>query len=160
MNSSNDLTYIIDRTANIENLLDQIIVNFLCPRKEAFFFFWSVILNSSIMTLGAKVTTVMAIAQECNYKLNQNSLHSVISFRNAFAHNSTNAHPEIMVGVEPEDTEIHYTLRIVKSSGKTEVKKREHALEEFNKAFKNAKESLLPLRDITKAIVGAPLKNI
>ena len=152
MNEGNDLTYVVNKTALIENLLDQIIVNFTSPRKDAFFFFWQVILDSTILSLGAKVKTVMAISQECNHKIDQNSLHRVISYRNAFAHNGTNSNPTLMVGATPEEDELHYTLRIIKNSGITERKKRSEAIEEFNNAFQQAKATLMPLRERTQTI--------
>lgn len=152
MNESNDITYVIDRTAHIENLLDQIITNFTCPRNDAFFFFWQVMLDSSILPLGAKIKAVMAISHECDLKINQNSLHAVISYRNAFAHHSSNAHPMFVVGATPEEDKLHYNLHIIKSSGKTEIKNLSEALEAFNKEFLDAKNSLMPLREHTLSI--------
>jgi len=152
MSELNDVTHVINKTAHIENLLDQIIVNFTCPRNDAFFFFWQVVMDSSIMSLGAKIKTVMAISQECNYKLDQNSLHSVISYRNAFSHNETNSNPTWVVSSTPEENSSHYSLHILKNSGKIQRVKRIEALDQFNTAYAKAKSSLMPLREQTISI--------
>ena len=44
-----DLEVIINRTALIESLLNQAIVEFCNPKLVEFDFFWTVLLNSSIM---------------------------------------------------------------------------------------------------------------
>ena len=68
MSSSDDVIQVINRTALIENLLNQVIEKYSCPRKEVFEFFWDVVLDSSIMSLGAKVKVAMAISQELAVK--------------------------------------------------------------------------------------------
>lgn len=42
---------VIDRTALIENIINQIIEAFCQPRKEPFMFFWNVILDSSNLAI-------------------------------------------------------------------------------------------------------------
>jgi hypothetical protein len=98
MPTDKDLVDVIDRTALIENILNQVIEAFCEPRQEPFMFFWNVILDSSIMPMGSKVKVVMAIAQEMNVKLDQKSVHSVMSLRNAFAHHPSDSHPVLVVG--------------------------------------------------------------
>ncbi|MDH3831669.1 MAG: hypothetical protein OEV12_12080 [Gammaproteobacteria bacterium] len=152
MKLSNDINDVVDSTAHIENLLDQIITNFTCPRNDAYLFFWQIMLDSSILSLGAKIKVVMAISQECDCKIDQNSLHSVISYRNAFAHQRTDSNPTEVNGASLDEREHHYMLHIIKNSGKTEMKKRSEALDEFNKAFIQAKASLRPLLEHTTSI--------
>lgn len=128
----NDVSKVIDRTALIENILNQIILNYSAPRKDAFSFFWDILLDSSIMALGSKVRVAMAISQELKIKLKQDSLHKVLSYRNAFAHHSLNSHPTLAIGKTPEDDRSFYSLQVITNSGNTERKSREDALEEFN----------------------------
>ena len=73
------------------------------------------VLDSSIMPLGAKVKAAMAIAQEIGVKLDQDSLHKVISYRNAFAHHSVDAYSTIYVRKDPMQTEMHYMLHVISS---------------------------------------------
>ena len=114
----NDVSKVIDRTALIENILNQVILNYSAPRKDAFNFFWDVLLDSSIMPLGSKVKVAMAISQELNIKLKQDSLHKVLSYRNAFAHHSLNSHPTLAVGKTPEEDKAYYSFQVIKNSGK------------------------------------------
>lgn len=146
----NDVSQVIDRTYIIENILNQVILNYCSPRKEAFEFFWNILLDSSIVSLWSKIRAAMAISQRLRVKLNQDSLHKVVSFRNAFAHHGLNSHPTVDVGKTPDDDECHYMLQIIKQSGKMERKSRKDALEEFNKYYEIAKASLIELRDAIK----------
>jgi hypothetical protein len=152
MKHLNDINDVVDGTAHIENLLDQIIINFTCPRKNARLFFWQIMLDSSILSLGAKIKVVMAISQECDCRIDQNSLHSLMSYRNAFAHQRTDSNPAEVNGARPGESEQHYMLHIINNAGKTEMKNRSEALDEFNEAFTQAKASLRPLLEHTLSI--------
>ncbi|OGT89080.1 MAG: hypothetical protein A2514_13480 [Gammaproteobacteria bacterium RIFOXYD12_FULL_61_37] len=146
-----DLVQVVDRTALIENILNQIIVGYCAPRKEAWEFMWSVVLDTSVMSLGSKIKVAMAAAHEMRFKLNKDALHRVISLRNAFAHHASNAHPVLVVGREPEDDSSHLQLWVLESSGKITKMKREEALTEFNKVYKAAKESIVELKNAIHA---------
>ena len=90
------------RTALIENILNQVLEAYCGPRDEARRLFWDVLLDGSILPLGAKVKVAMAISQELKTALDQQSLHKVVSLRNAFAHHATDAHPVFVVGKTPD----------------------------------------------------------
>lgn len=145
-----DLVNVVDRTALIENLLNQIVVSYCGPRKEAVEFMWSVVLDTSVMSIGAKVKIVMAVAQEIRFKLRKDALHTVMSLRNAFAHHATDSHVVFAIGAKPEDMHVYHQLWILGSSGKISRKRRDEALEEFNLAYRVAKESLVELRDVVR----------
>ena len=113
-------------------------------------FFWSVLLDSSIMPMGSKTKVAMAIAQEMKLKLDQNSLHSVVSLRNAFAHQPTDYYPLLVVGKTPEENEMHLQLQILSNSGRISMKRRQEALADFIEAYKVAKASLIVLLDAIK----------
>lgn len=142
-----DVSIVIEKTALIENLVDQIIHKYTTPRKEAFQFFWEILLDSSIMPLGSKLRVVMAISQTVDVKLKQDPLHKVISFRNAFAHHSLHSHATVEVGKTSEEDKSYYMLQIISSSGKTNRISRENALKCFEVNFKKAHESLLELNE-------------
>jgi hypothetical protein len=150
--SKDVIGHVIDRTALIENMLNQVIYSYIRPSQDAFQFFWDVLLDGSIITLGAKIKIANAISHQLNSKkLKDGSLHDLVSYRNAFSHHATNAHPTLIVGRKPEGDELHYMLHILKPSGKTESKTRDQALVEFDKNFELAKNLLRDLLDAIEA---------
>jgi hypothetical protein len=151
MQLNNDVSQVIDRTALIENMLNQVIHGYASPQKEKFEFFWNVLLDSSIIPLGSKVKVAMAIAQQLNVKMDQKPLHRVMAFRNAFAHHALDSHPNLAVGKAPVDDQLNFMLHIIESSGKTERKGRKQALVEFNESYEAAKNALTELLDAIKS---------
>lgn len=151
MTDEKDLVTVVDGTALIENLLNQVIVNFCAPTKDRFMFFWNVVLDSSIMPIGSKTKATMAIAQELQFKLNQNAIHNVMSLRNAFAHHKTGSHPVLVAGGSHGEDRVHYELQVISNSGRLSRKHRQDALAEFKTSFTAAKESLVTLLEVIKA---------
>lgn len=146
----NDVSKVIDRTDLIENLLNQVIHNYTAPRKEAHEFVWNVLLDSSVMPLGPKIKVAMAISQNLEVKLKNNSLHKVVSLRNAFVHHGLGSHPTVFVGKTPEEDEAAYMLQIPSQSGKIRRIRKEEALDEFSTHFNKAKQSLVELLEKIK----------
>ena len=136
---------VINRTAYIENLLNQVIENYCGPRKDRFVFFWDVILDSSIMPVGSKAKVVMAIAQQLEVKLDQNAIHSVMALRNAFAHHQTGSHPVFVVGKSEADNSVRFELQVISNSGRITRRNRVDAYVEFGEAFRSAEKSLVDL---------------
>jgi hypothetical protein len=151
MSDESDLVHVVNRAALIENILNQIIEDFCEPRKDPFMFFWNVILDSSIMPMGSKVKVAAAIAQELKFKLELNALHQVMALRNAFAHHKTGSHPVISAGPNEGGSTVQYELQVLSNSGTLSRKSREHAVSDFNAAFRAAKESLVGLKAAIKA---------
>lgn len=151
MSTDAALEQVIDRTALIENILNQVIEAHLGPRNEGRQFLRDILLDSSILPLGSKVKVAMAIAQQLSVKLDQYALHSVVSLRNAFAHHAANAHPVLKVGNTPDTDQLHYTLQVISNSGRLTRNRREDALSEFSASYAKAKESLLLLLDALRA---------
>ncbi len=146
--SAPDVVDVIDRAALIENVINQIIVGYCKPRKEAWEFMWSIVLDTSVMSLGAKVKVVMAVSHEMRFKLDKNSLHRVIALRNAFAHHASNAHPVLVVGRTPEEDTSHLQFWVLEASGKISRIKRREAFDEFNAKYRAALESLVQLKSM------------
>ncbi len=140
-----DVSKIIERTALIENILNQVIYAYLAPRKEVFTFVWNILFDSSVMPLGSKIKVAMAISQALKFKLNKNALHQVISLRNAFAHHALNSHPTLLVNKTTDKDESKFMLQILSQSGKIQRLQREEALAAFDNHFNQAKDSLLSL---------------
>ena len=151
MSKTSDLVHVVNRTALIENILNQIIEAFCEPRKDRFTFFWSVVLDTSIMSTGSKVKVANAVANELHTKIEKNALHTILSLRNAFAHNQTDSHPVFVVGKTPEENEMHFQFHILSSDGKLSNKRRDEALTEFDSAYNLAKTSLLNLLEVIKS---------
>ncbi|OGO30277.1 MAG: hypothetical protein A2Z16_12790 [Chloroflexi bacterium RBG_16_54_18] len=152
---NDDVIHVINRTALLENLLNQVIENYCSPRKDRFVFFWTVILDTSIMPMASKIKVAMAISQKLDFDLKQNPLHDLLSYRNAFAHHATDAHPMLMVGRTADEERSQFELHIISSSGKIKRLSRESALAEFDHCYKEAKESLLGLRNaVTRSMEG------
>lgn len=151
MSETKDLVHVVNRTALIENILNQVIEGFCEPRRDSVMFFWNVVLDSSVMPMGSKVKIAMAIAQELNLKLDQNALHSVLSLRNAFAHHKTESHPVLVAGGSEDEDKVYSQLQILSNSGKLTQRYREDALTDFNEAYKVAYNSLGAMVDAIKA---------
>lgn len=143
-----DVVDVIDRVALIENVINQVIVGYCKPQKEAWEFMWSVVLDTSVMALGAKLKVVLAISHEIGHKLDKDSLHQVIALRNAFAHHASNAHPVYAVGRTPEQDTTYLQLWVLEGSGKISRLKRDEAFAKFNKAYRKALESLVQLKNL------------
>jgi hypothetical protein len=144
--SKADVVDVIDRAALIENIINQVIVGYCKPRKEAWEFMWSIVLDTSVKSLGAKVKVVMAVAHEMSFKLEKNALHRVIALRNAFAHHASNAHPVLAVGRTPEEDTSYFQFWVLEGSGKISRVKRDEAFTEFNDAYRKARDSLAELK--------------
>lgn len=148
--SASDVVDVIDRAVLIENVVNQIIIGYCKPRKEAWSFMWSIVLDTSVMSLGAKVKIVMAISHEIGFKLDKNSLHRVISLRNSFAHNASNAHPVFVVGRTPDEDTSHLQFLVLESSGKVTRIKRHEAFVEFSAVYHAARDSLVQLKKLIR----------
>ena len=143
-----DVVDVIDRAAVIENIINQVIVDYCKPRKEAWEFMWSIVLDTSVMSLGAKVKVVMAVSHEVGFSLEKNALHRVIALRNAFAHHASYAHPVLAIGRTPEEDTSYLQFWVLEGSGKISRVKRHEAFVEFNAAYSKARESLVQLKNM------------
>ena len=142
----NDVAKVIDRTDLIENIIDQIIVKYVSPRNEIYTFFRNVILNNSIISLGAKVKLVSLIAKDIEFNLDKHPIHVILKYRNAFAHHGLQSHPTLIVGKTPEEDKSEYQLVVI-SSSTVDRESRESALKNFNENYILAKSTLVDLRN-------------
>lgn len=144
----NDLNKVIERTALIENLLDQVIFKYSSPRDEATEFFRYILLHSSVISLGAKVKLVKYIARKLEVFSNQRyeSLDNLLSYRNAFAHHGLQSHPTLEIGKTSDEVKQKFMLYLLRFSGNLDKKSRATALEDFNKNFESTKNLLINLK--------------
>ena len=146
-----DVVVVINRAGLIENLLNQVIEQYCAPPRDRLELFWTVLLDSSVMSVGAKVKVAMAVAHRITFKLEAEPIHRVMALRNAFAHHPTDAHPVLVVGKTEQNDSSHFELHVLSGSGRISRIPREQALDEFNAAYQKAKASLVALRDAVKA---------
>jgi hypothetical protein len=152
MNSEkSDLIEVIDNAALIENYLDQIITEFYRPAPERFFSFQWILLNSSVMSLGAKIKVVLAIAHEVDFDINIQPVQEVIRVRNAFAHHSTNAHPVFVVEKKSDEFSQYQELHLINASGKLKKLRRSEAFSAFKNAFEKSSLGLVDLIKFLKS---------
>lgn len=142
----NDVVEVIDKTALIENIINQIIISFCRPRNDIFDFMWNVLLDTSVMSLGAKIKVIFAISTRINFKINQNTLHKIIEYRNAFAHHSSDAHPVLVVSRAGGFSSQYNHLLVLRGSGKVDTIKRHEAFKSFNSSYIIARDSLIALK--------------
>lgn len=145
---TSDLVIVVDRTALIEKLMNQVILTYCSPRQDARPFMWSIVLDTSVMSIGAKAKVVMAVAQEMNFTLARDAIHKVIELRNAFAHHATDANFKIGSDALGETT-VYHEFWILRGSGRLDKKRRNEAFDEFNHAFDKARVSLVELASLT-----------
>lgn len=155
-NTADDLGTILNRTALVEAVMDQVIESFCRPRRSAYKFFVQVLLHSSTLSLGAKAKLITAIAQEVGHPVSKDEIHRVIALRNAFAHHPLDSHPTFRFGI---DEQIRYELAVINSSGSVKRTDRTDALVEFNKIQPIALRSIYSLRDAVDATVNAELAS-
>jgi hypothetical protein len=154
MHLNTDVSQVIDRTALIENMLNQVIQSYVSPRKDRFDFFSNVLLDSSTIPFGNKVKVVRAIARRLDLKMDEKPIHKVMEYRNAFAHHAVNSHPTLAVRKTPDDDQQYFMLHIFRMSGKIDKEKRNEALLKFNKNYEAVKESLMGLLDVVNSDVA------
>ena len=148
--SVQDLVLVINRAGHIENLFNQIISDYCSPREHAWHFMWSVVLDTSVMSLGAKLKVVLAVAHELEFKLPREALTKVVQLRDSFAHNTTDAHPIMAVGKTEEESTTYNVFYTLDSNGVLKRSKRHDAFKLFNESYETAQPSLLALRDLVK----------
>lgn len=134
----------------MENLMNQVISGYCSPCKEAIWFMWEIVLDTSVMSLGAKAKVVLAVSHELKYKIDKDAIHNVISLRNAFAHHATNRNQVYVGGRVPGESYIYHRLSILRTSGKVDHVKRDEAFAEFTSAYASAYGSLGKLIDLVR----------
>lgn len=160
MSTDEALVRVVDRTALIENILNQVLASYCGPRKEAQRFFWDVLLDTSVLPLGSKIKVAMAVSQEVGIELDQQSLHRLVSLRNAFAHHATDAHPVLMVGKTPDRDRVEHRLQVISNSGRVSRTSRVEGLAQFDECYESAKASLLGLLSAVRGLEQGAGDNV
>ena len=141
-----ETAFVIDNTNYIESILKEILVKYISPPKEKLPFLNEIILNNSMLNLGAKVKAFLYLMEKNNWKkIDQNHFHTIFNIRNAFAHCGVSS-PNIEVRMNEDGsttvTDIFYLIESVKSSGKFTKVKRRDALHKFTQSYVAVKDYL------------------
>ncbi|WP_228851448.1 hypothetical protein [Aegicerativicinus sediminis] len=124
--------HIIEQFLNVEDLIDDLILDFVKPSKPDTF--KKVFLNSSIVTIGAKVKII------ANYGVDNKILDKIrrlTNIRNGFSHSRIHGNIRIILGEVNSDksreitTEAESVISVMNSNGKLETKNAHDLLQEF-----------------------------
>lgn len=78
---------ILDEFNQLEGLISEIITEYVSPVVSKRYFMYSILLNNSITSFGAKIKVLLRINNLGKYvKLRGHDLHRIIGIRNAVAH--------------------------------------------------------------------------
>jgi hypothetical protein len=80
------LLFVIRSTNIIETKIKRLIASFTKTPSDRLDFVVSYLLSNSIISFGAKVKLVLFIAKNLSVKIDRQALHTLLSRRNAFAH--------------------------------------------------------------------------
>lgn len=133
-----EIAYVIERTIAIETFIRLILTKYISPPKDRLPFLEEIILNNSMLNLGAKVKALLHLVEKNNWKkIDQKHFHTILQIRNSFAHSDTT------ILVEP--MEISYLLDSVQTSGRFMRVKTKNALHDFTQSYVAVKEYLIDL---------------
>jgi hypothetical protein len=131
--AENYLLFVI-RTTNItETKMKAVINEYLQIPAERRSFAEEFLLHNSSVSFAAKAKLILAIANELNVKIDKNDMHTMLSRRNAFAHQD---HLSSIRVVKDHNgvPEVSYVVESIKGAGQLEVVTQKQAYEEFVKA--------------------------
>ena len=116
---------VVEKIKSIEYLLDCIIINRIEPKDLGFV--QNIILNSSIITIGAKIKIIKTICKERNRDEDFQDLHKLINIRNLFAHETSYV----------EDNGMIVKMNELKSNGEYIESEFEKVHQQFLELFNN-----------------------
>jgi len=128
------LVFVIRATNAVETKMKKIISSFIKTPDEKMEFVNSYLLNNSTMPFGSKVKLIIYLAKELGVKVNRESFHTMLSRRNAFAHQD---HFESIRVIEDGEgyPDVAFIVESIKGSGSLEAVTQENAFAEFMGAY-------------------------
>lgn len=130
-----ETAFVIERTIAIETLIKTIIMKYISPPNDRMPFLRDIILNNSMLNLGAKIKAFLYLVKENKWqRIDENHFYTILSIRNSFAHSDTT------ILIEP--TEVSYLLDSVQTSGKFIRVKSKDALHDFTQSYAAVKDYL------------------
>jgi hypothetical protein len=135
------LATVIRATNIIESKMKRAIIAYLKVPPEREIFAVSQLLNNAVTPFGAKLKLILTISRDLSSPLDREALHTMLSRRNAFAHQDHLQSIKIVqtAGEFPEVTCVVESLR---GSGELEVVTQEQAFAEFFQAYLAAEKGL------------------
>ena len=121
--------------------MKRVIEAFIEPSPDRSEFVLSYLLNNATIPFGAKVKIVLAIAKRLSVKVDRNAFHTLLSRRNAFAHQDHLS--SIRVITDSEDyPDISFVVESIKGSGELETVTHARAFSQFMGALVEVENSL------------------
>jgi len=138
------LVFVIRATNIVETKMKNIIAAYVGPSPDRADFVASHLLNNSIVSFAAKVKLVLAIAEAVSVKVKRNALHTLLSRRNAFAHQD---HLTALRFTTDDEgiPDISVVVESIKASGELESVTHEKAMYEFTCAYGEVETDLAAL---------------
>lgn len=135
------LVFVIRATNIAETKMKKIISAFIKTPDEKLDFVHSYLLNNSTISFGSKLKLMLFIAKELGVKVSRESFHSMLSRRNAFAHQD---HLESIRVIKDavKYPDVSFVVESIKGSGSLETVTQGQAFTEFMKAYVVVEESL------------------
>lgn len=122
---------IINKSIKVEDLINLILCKYFKPANKIIFL--SIVLNSSVMSFGAKLKVLSAIGLE---KKMFEKLLKISSIRNSFAHtNDTDDYTLLFRENVEHDSNSIKVLRVMNSQGHLKSKRIDQLHTEFNELF-------------------------
>ncbi|SCZ63074.1 hypothetical protein [Thiohalomonas denitrificans] len=147
------LIFVIRSTNIVETKMKRVIEAFINPSPDRSEFVVSYLLNNATIPFGAKVKVILAIAKRLFVRVDRNAFHTLLSRRNAFAHQDHLS--SIRVITDSEDyPDVSFVVESIKGSGELEIVTQERVFAEFMEAFIKVDEYLDELLTALGATAG------
>ncbi len=135
------LVFVIRATNIVETKMKQVIASYIQAPTARLNFVHSHLLNNATVSFAAKLKLVLAIAKTLSIKMNREAMHTMLSRRNAFAHQD---HLNSVRVVTRADCvpDVAFVVESIRGSGELETVTQEQAFSEFVSAYVTAEADL------------------
>ena len=128
------LVFVIRATNIVESKMKQVIYTFIQAPTERVDFVESHLLNNATIPFGAKVKLVLFIAKSLSVKVDREAMYTLLSRRNAFAHQDHLKSVRIVTDGRGYP-DVSLVVESIKNSGELETVTQSRAAAEFMAAY-------------------------
>ena len=121
--------------------MKEVIADYLQIPAERRSFAEAFLLHNSSVSFAAKAKLILAIAKELNVRIDKNAMHTMLSRRNAFAHQD---HLSSIRVVKDQNgvPDVSYVVESIMGSGQLEIVTQKQAFDQFVEAYFNVERDL------------------